>query len=309
MQRVHIIAIGGAAMLNLAVALSKKNNYILTGSDEFISEQAALMLKARKLMPDKKGWFPDKISKNISAVIMGPDTQTDNPELIRAKELGLKIYSIPEYLFVQTRNKTRIVVSGCQGKTNITAMILHVLKKLKMEADYVINHAFNDFENLVHLSYDARIAVFEGDDTNLSMLTAQPDIHQYKPHIAVLTGFDIKCRENKSGFKTLTEQTRQFIELMEIQGRLIYFEPDETLGMLTEKLRRDIVPFPYNCADYEIVDHQTFLKTKKGPVGVKISGDANMQDLQAARLACRQIGITEEQFNRSVSDFELLIHG
>ena len=102
MQRVHFIAIGGAAMHNLAIAISKKDNFQVTGSDDEIFEPSRSRLKENGLLPDKMGWFPERINKGLHAVILGMHATADNPELIRAKELGLKIYSFPEYLFIQS---------------------------------------------------------------------------------------------------------------------------------------------------------------------------------------------------------------
>ena len=164
MQRVHFIAIGGAAMHNLAIAVSKKNNFEVTGSDDEISEPAYSRLKAHGLLPEKMDWFPDRLHKGLQAVILGMHASIDNPELVRAKELGLKIYSFPEYLFQQTRSTTRIVVGGSHGKTATTAMILFVLQQLKIEVDYMVGAQNESSDTLVKLSYESRIAVFEGDE-------------------------------------------------------------------------------------------------------------------------------------------------
>lgn len=303
MLRVHFIAIGGAAMHNLAIALSQKSNFLITGSDDEIFEPSYSRLKAHKLLPEKSGWYPEKIHKNLSAVIVGMHAREDNPELLRAKELGLKIYSFPEYLYQQTRNKTRIVVGGSHGKTTTTAMILHVLKKQRIDADYMVGAQIDGFDNMVKLSYESRIAVFEGDEYLTSPIDPRPKFHLYKPHIAVLTGIAWDHINVFPTFENYVEQFGKFIDLMEIQGRLIYFEGDENLRRLTVKLRRDIVPFPYQTPDYEVIDGVTYLKTKKGDIPLKIFGEHNLQNLQAARLACKQIGVTEEQFNKAISDF------
>lgn len=303
MQRVHFIAIGGAAMHNLAIAISKKSDFFVTGSDDEIFEPSYSRLKEHGLLPEKFGWFPDKINKNLSAVILGMHATKDNPELLRAKELGLKIYSFPEYLYQMTRNKTRIVVGGSHGKTSTTAMILYVLKKLKIDADYMVGAQIEGFDNMVKLTYESRIAVFEGDEYLTSPLDPRPKFHLYKPHIAVLTGIAWDHINVFPTFENYVDQFRQFIDLMEIQGRLIYFDGDEELKKLTEKLRRDIVPFPYNTPDHEVVDGITYLKTKKGKVALKIFGEHNLQNLHAARLACKQIGVTEVQFNNAIADF------
>ena len=304
MQKVHFIAIGGAAMHNLAIAISRKNSFLVTGSDDEIFEPSYSRLKQYKLLPDQLGWFPDRIHKGLSAVIVGMHAAEDNPELVRARELGLKIFSYPEYLFQQTRSKTRIVVAGSHGKTTTTAMIMYVLKQLRMDADYMVGAQIEGFDAMVKLSYEARIAVFEGDEYLTSPLDKRPKFHHYKPHIAVITGIAWDHINVFPTFKSYADQFRQFIELMEVQGRLIYFDGDEALNDVTEKLRRDIVAFPYNTPVYEVRDGVTYLKTKRGEVALQIFGEHNMQNIEAARLACRQIGVTDDQFYSVIGGFK-----
>ncbi|MDD4971684.1 MAG: Mur ligase family protein [Paludibacter sp.] len=303
MQRVHFIAIGGAAMHNLAIAISKKDNFQVTGSDDEIFEPSRTRLKEYGLLPDEMGWFPDRIHKGLHAVILGMHATADNPELVRAKELGLKIYSFPEYLYQQTRSKTRIVIGGSHGKTTTTAMILFVLKHLKIDADYMVGAQIEGFDNMVKLSYESRIAVFEGDEYLTSPLDRRPKFHLYKPHIAVLTGIAWDHINVFPTFDNYVDQFRKFADLMEVQGRLIYFDGDENLNEIAEHLRRDIVPFPYNTPEYEVRDGITFLLTKYGDVALKVFGEHNLQNMNAARLACRQIGVTDEQFYSVISEF------
>ena len=303
MQRVHFIAIGGAAMHNLAIAISKKDNFQVTGSDDEIFEPSRSRLKENGLLPDKLGWFPERIYKGLHAVILGMHATADNPELVRAKELGLKIYSFPEYLYQQTRSKTRIVIGGSHGKTTTTAMILFVLKQMKIDADYMVGAQIEGFDNMVKLSYESRIAVFEGDEYLTSPLDPRPKFHLYKPHIAVLTGIAWDHINVFPTFDNYVEQFRKFADLMEVQGRLIYFDGDENLNEIAEHLRRDIVPFPYNTPEYEVRDGITFLITKYGDVPLKVFGEHNLQNMNAARLACRQIGVTDEQFYSVISEF------
>ena len=188
MQHVHFIAIGGAAMHNLAIAISLKEDYRVTGSDDEIFEPSYSRLKAHGLLPEKMGWFPEKIHEGLEAVILGMHAKADNPELLRAKALKLKIYSFPEYLYEQTKDKIRIVVGGSHGKTSTTAMILYVLNKLNIEVDYMVGAQIEGFDNMVKLSANTRIAVFEGDEYLTSPIDLRPKFHLYKPHIAILTG-------------------------------------------------------------------------------------------------------------------------
>jgi UDP-N-acetylmuramate: L-alanyl-gamma-D-glutamyl-meso-diaminopimelate ligase len=303
MQRVHFIAIGGAAMHNLAIAISKKDNFLVTGSDDEIFEPSRTRLEENGLLPEKLGWFPERIHKGLQAVILGMHATEDNPELIRAKELGLKIYSFPEYLYQQTRSKTRIVIGGSHGKTTTTAMILFVLKQMKIDADYMVGAQIEGFDTMVKLSYESRIAVFEGDEYLTSPLDRRPKFHLYKPHIAVLTGIAWDHINVFPTFENYIEQFRIFTDLMEVQGRLIYFDGDENLNQIAQHIRRDIVPFPYNTPEYEVRDGITYLITKYGEVPLKIFGEHNLQNMNAARLACKQIGVTDEQFYSVISEF------
>ena len=303
MHRVHFISIGGAAMHNLAIAICKKKNYQVTGSDDEIFEPSLSRLREYALVPEKMGWFPDRIHNKLDAVIVGMHATIDNPELLRAKELGLKIFSFPEYLYQQTRSKTRIVVGGSHGKTTTTAMMLFVLKQLKIDTDYMVGAQIEGFDNMVRLSYESRIAVFEGDEYLTSPIDRRPKFHLYKPHIAVLTGIAWDHINVFPSFENYLEQFKQFTELMEAQGRLIYFDGDENLNDMALNLRRDIVPFPYNTPDHKVRDGITYLITKKGEVPLKFFGEHNLQNMNAARLALKQIGVSDEQFYRSISSF------
>ena len=303
MQRVHFIAIGGAAMHNLAIAISQKRNFQVTGSDDEIFEPSYSRLKEHDLLPEQMGWFPERIHKGLHAVILGMHATIDNPELVRAKELGLKIFSFPEYLFQQTRSKTRIVVGGSHGKTTTTAMILFVLKNLRIDADYMVGAQIEGFDNMVKLSYESRIAVFEGDEYLTSPIDRRPKFHLYKAHIGVLTGIAWDHINVFPTFENYVEQFKIFADLMEVQGRLIYFDGDENLNKIASNLRRDIVPFPYNTPDYDVRDGITYLITKNGDVPLKIFGEHNLQNLNAARMACRQIGVTDDQFYSVITNF------
>lgn len=306
MQRVHFIAIGGAAMHNLALALSKKKDYEITGSDDEIFEPSYSRLKEKGLLPEKMGWFSERIHINLNAVILGMHAREDNPELLKAKELGIKIYSFPEYLYQQTRSKTRIVVGGSHGKTTTTAMILYVLKKLKMKTDYMVGAQIEGFENMVGLSYEARIAVFEGDEYLTSPIDKRPKFHVYKPHIGILTGIAWDHINVFPTFEFYVEQFQKFVDLMELQGRLIYFDGDVNLKEIAKKseiTRRDIVSFPYNTPKHEIRNGITYIKTRKGEIALNIFGEHNLQNMEAARLACKQVGVLDENFYAAIADF------
>ena len=303
MHRVHFIAIGSSAMHSLAIAICKKQSFELTGSDTEILEPVHSRLQKSGLLPEKMGWFPEQIHKGLSAVILGMNVKEDNPELIRAKELKLKIYSFPEYIFEQTRSKTRIVVAGSYGKTTTTSIILFVLKKLKIDADYMIDNQTNSSDNFIKLTYESRIAVFEGDENITSPIDSRPKYHHYKPHIAVLTGIEAEKTKENLSLENYVEQFRKFVDLMEVQGRMIYFDGDKNLNEIATKLRRDIVPFAYHTPAHKILNGNTFLLTRYGDVAVKFSEEYNLQNIDAARMACRQIVVTDEQFYSVISEF------
>lgn len=302
MQRIHFIAIGSTTMHNLAIAVSKKNSFVVSGSDNEIEEPLKTRLKANGILPDKTGWFPERITKNLSAVIVGSNVDKDNCELLKANELGLKIYSFPEFLFQQTRSKTRIVVAGNAGKSITAAMIVFVLKQLRIDTDYLLSTTYEGIENSVKLTYESRIAVFEGDENATSALDDRPRFHLYKPQIAALIGIDLPTDVN-ADTKEKLEVFSKFIDLMEVQGRLIYLNSDKQLCEMTQNLRRDIVPFGYSTANYKVVDGVYYINTKKSNLALLIEGEKNMQYLEAARLACKQIGVTDEQFYNAVAKF------
>ena len=303
MKKIHFIAIGGAAMHNLALAMSEIPWYQVTGSDDEIFEPSRSRLAAKGLLPAQMGWFPERITPDLDAVILGMHATADNPELLKAQQLGLQIYSFPEYLYEQTRSKTRIVVGGSHGKTTTTAMILHVLKHVGMDADFMVGAQIEGFETMVRLTPSARIAVFEGDEYLTSPIDPRPKFHLYKPHIAVLTGiawdhinvfptFDIYCR-----------QFQVFTELMEAQGRLIYCQDDENLCRIAEHLRRDIIAFPYSTLPNKVVDGVTYAVTRVGDVPLRIFGKHNLQNMQAAHLVCQQLGISDAAFFNAIKSF------
>lgn len=304
MQHVHFIAIGGAAMHNLAIAISLKEDYRVTGSDDEIFEPSYSRLKAHGLLPEKMGWFPEKIHEGLEAVILGMHAKADNPELLRAKALKLKIYSFPEYLYEQTKDKIRIVVGGSHGKTSTTAMILYVLNKLNIEVDYMVGAQIEGFDNMVKLSANTRIAVFEGDEYLTSPIDLRPKFHLYKPHIAILTGIAWDHINVFPTFENYVEQFSKFVKIIEPEGRLIYFSGDQELEKIAATLRQDLVPLPYNTPAYEIVDGITYLKTKAGLKALQIFGEHNLQNLQAAQMACKQIGIKEDKFYDAIADFD-----
>ena len=288
-MRIHFIAIGGAAMHNLALAVASKAGYQVTGSDDEIFDPALTHLREAGLLPDELGWHPERITKDIDAIILGMHAREDNPELVRARELGLKIYSFPEYLYEQTKNKIRIVVGGSHGKTTTTSMILYVLQRLGIEADYMVGAQIEGFERMVRLSDTAKYAVFEGDEYLTSPLDLRSKFLWYHPHIAILTGIAWDHINVFPTFPQYVETFRKFVDSIETIGSFIYYTGDENLRRIANGARADIKCIPYDAYD--------------GEVPMQVFGRHNMQNLQAAMLACHCIGVAPDDFYREISTF------
>ena len=302
-MRIHFIAIGGAAMHNLALAVSEKEGYVVTGSDDEIFDPARSRLQAKGLLPSEIGWHAEKITKDIDAVILGMHAREDNPELIRAKELGLKIYSFPEYLYEQTKDKIRIVVGGSHGKTTTTAMILYAMKKMGIEADYMVGAQIAGFENMVRLSDTAKYAVFEGDEYLTSPLDLRSKFLLYHPHIAILTGIAWDHINVFPTFDSYVDTFRKFVGLIEPNGTFIYFDGDENLRSIASKARKDIGLRPYNTPEFVVEDGQTSVVVDGKKIKLSIFGRHNLQNLCAACNVLCELGIGKKEFFEALSDF------
>ena len=280
-------------MHNLALAVASKARYKVTGSDDEIFDPALSHLRDAGLLPDEMGWHPERITPDIDAIILGMHAREDNPELVRARELGLKIYSFPEYLHEQTKDKIRIVVGGSHGKTTTTSMILYVLARLGIEADYMVGAQIEGFERMVRLSDTAKYAVFEGDEYLTSPLDLRSKFLWYHPHVAILTGIAWDHINVFPTFYQYVETFRKFVKSIEPNGSFIYFEGDENLRMIADEMTSqrhdDMTIIPYNAYD--------------GKVAMQVFGRHNMQNLQAAMYACQAIGVKPDDFYREISTF------
>lgn len=276
-------------MHNLALAVASKAGYKVTGSDDEIFDPALTHLREAGLLPDEMGWHPERITRDIDAIILGMHAREDNPELVRARELGLKIYSFPEYLYEQTKDKIRIVVGGSHGKTTTTSMILYVLQRLGIEADYMVGAQIEGFERMVRLSDTAKYAVFEGDEYLTSPLDLRSKFLWYHPHVAILTGIAWDHINVFPTFPQYVDTFRKFVDSFEPNGSFIYYRGDENLQQIAEGARKDITCIPYDA--YE------------GNIPMQVFGRHNMQNLQAAMLACHCIGVAPDDFYREISTF------
>lgn len=299
-MKVHFIAIGGSAMHNLAIALCQKG-ITVTGSDDEIFDPAKSRLEKYGLLPESFGWHPERITKDLDAVVLGMHARIDNPELLRAQELGLKIYSYPEYLYEQSKDKLRIVVGGSHGKTTTTAMILHVLAHCGIEADYMVGAQLKGFDVMVRLSHTAKVMVIEGDEYLTSPIDRRPKFHLYHPNVGIITGIEWDHINVFPTFDIYREQFAKFIDLIEPNGALIYCDEDaEVHRVAMENRRTDIQKLPYVCPEHKVVDGVTEI----GRTKLCIFGHHNLLNLTAARLACRQVGVTDEQFDEAIATFE-----
>lgn len=301
-MRYHFIAIGGAVMHSLAIALQKKGHTV-TGSDDEIFEPSASKLAEHKLLPLVTGWFPEKISSDLDTVIVGMHAHNDNPELERARELGLRIYSFPEYFYDQTCNKKRIVVGGSHGKSTTTAIIMHVLKQNKIPFDYLVGSGIDGYETMVGIGDDSEIAVIEGDEYLASPIDRRPKFHLYHPDIAVINGIDW---DHMNVFPTEEEyinQFRLFTDTIARGGTLAYFEGDAITADLALASRPDIIKKPYKVHGYFRNRTGTYAANHNRTIPVQFFGSHNFQNLSAAYEACSAAGITDDQFYSAIPSF------
>lgn len=301
-MHIHFIAIGGSAMHNLAIALKMKG-YRITGSDDQIFEPSRSRLRQHKLLPVKMGWSPENISKAIDAIVLGMHAMPDNPELLRAQELGLKIYSYPEYLYEQTRNKQRVVIAGSHGKTTTTSMVMHVLKYHNIEFDYMVGAGIEGFDNMVRLSEKAKIAVFEGDEYLSSPIDRSPKFMHYHPHVALITGIAWDHVNVFPTFENYVDQFATFAQSLEKGATLICFGEDAELDKITKKLSKEIELQTYSTPNYRMEPDGAVLLYGKKELGLKIFGKHNLQNLEGARKLCNSIGLDDEKYYEAIASF------
>jgi UDP-N-acetylmuramate: L-alanyl-gamma-D-glutamyl-meso-diaminopimelate ligase len=299
-------------MHNLALALHYKGCQI-SGSDDEIFEPAKSRLAQAGLLPGEIGWFPDKITPDVDAVILGMHAREDNPELLKAKELGVKIYSYPEFLYEQSKNKTRIVVGGSHGKTTITAMIIHVLQYLNIDCDYMVGAQLEGFEVMVKLSDDTQIMVIEGDEYLTSPIDRRPKFHVYQPTIGIISGIAWDHINVFPTFEFYVEQFKIFAEMIPETGRYIYCEDDPVLQEMSNHAKIRASKIGYGVHPHRIENGITYLQfssvtrhASRVPkeIPLQIFGKHNLTNINAARLACNAVGVSDEQFYDAIQTFK-----
>src|SRR6218665_3397409 len=302
-MRTHFIAIGGAAMHNLALALHNKG-YQVTGSDDAIFEPSKSRLQKKGLLPEEFGWFPEKITSDIAAIILGMHAKADNPELLKAQELGLKIYSYPEFLYEQSKNKTRVVIGGSHGKTTITSMILHVMHYHNIDVDYMVGAQLEGFDTMVHLTHDNDFIVLEGDEYLSSPIDRRPKFHLYQPNIALLSGIAWDHINVFPTFRNYVEQFEIFVNQITKGGILVYNEEDETVKKVAEESTNTIRKIPYTTPSYGVEDGTTLLDTPEGPMPIEVFGAHNLNNLAGAKWICQNMRVDEADFYEAIASFK-----
>lgn len=302
-MKIHFIAIGGSAMHNLALALFQKG-YTITGSDDTIFEPSKSRLENYGLLPQEFGWFPNKITADLDAVILGMHAKPDNKELLKAQELGIKIYSYPEFLYEQSKDKTRVVIGGSHGKTTITSMILHVLNYHDVEVDYMVGAQLDGFETMVHLTNDNEFIVLEGDEYLSSPIDMRPKFHLYKPNIALLSGIAWDHINVFPTFENYVEQFSIFTNSLIDGGIMVYNEEDDVLKNVVESSENPIKKYPYTTPNYEIVDGVTYIDTLEGALPLEIFGEHNLQNLAGAKWICQHMSVGEDEFFEAIASFK-----
>ena len=302
-MRIHFIAIGGSAMHNLAIALHNKGEHV-TGSDDEIFDPSRTRLAAKGLLPEQYGWFEDNISSDIDAVILGMHAKQDNIELLRAKALGLTIYSYPEFLYEQSKNKTRVVIGGSHGKTTITSMILHVMHYHDKDVDYMVGAQLEGFDTMVHLTKENDFIVLEGDEYLSSALDRRPKFHLYKPNIALLSGIAWDHINVFPTFDNYVEQFRVFLSQITHGGAIVYNQEDIEVKQVVETTQNQIKKYPYQTPRFSVENGDTLLDTEDGPMPIEVFGKHNLNNLEGARWICQLMGVQQEDFYEAIATFK-----
>ena len=302
-MRIHFIAIGGSAMHNLALALHDKGEQI-SGSDDAVFEPSKSRLKAKGLLPENEGWFPEKITADIDAVILGMHAKADNPELLKAQELGLKIYSYPEFIYEHSKNKTRVVIGGSHGKTTITSMILHVMNYHNIPVDFLVGAQLEGFTNMVHLTKENDFMLIEGDEYLSSPTDLRPKFHLYQPNIALISGIAWDHINVFPTFENYVEQFKIFIDKITNGGILIYNEDDAVVKQIVEEAEKPVRRIPYSLPEYTIDKGVTYIETSDGPMPIEVFGAHNLSNLAGAKWICQNMGIDEAEFYEAIASFK-----
>tara|TARA_B100000767_G_scaffold75572_1_gene72132 strand:+ start:1646 stop:3001 length:1356 start_codon:yes stop_codon:yes gene_type:complete len=302
-MRVHFIAIGGAAMHNLAIALKVKK-YHITGSDDIINDPSKSRLQSYNLYPNDLGWFEDRITNDIDAIVLGMHAKIDNPELLKAKELNLKIYSYPEFIYEQCKFKTRVVIGGSHGKTTITSMILHVMNFYDKDVDYMVGAQLEGFDVMVKLTEENDFIVLEGDEYLSSPIDRRPKFHLYNPNIALISGISWDHINVFPTYEIYKKQFEIFVESIVEGGSITYNSEDLDTNEIVNNTTRSIRKFDYFTPEFSINNGITYLQTTEGELPLEIFGKHNLSNLMGAKWICQHMGIDEDDFYQAITSFK-----
>lgn len=298
LMRVHFIGLGEVNLFNLAAALHKKGETV-TGSDEIFDESLKTMMEQQGLLSDGEGWFSNKIHAQLDAVVVGLKVKKDNPELIKAQELGLTIFSYPEFLYEQTQYKTRVVIAGSQGKSIIASMILHVLEYNDVDVDYALSTP-----NGVYLTEQNDFIVIEGQDNLSSVIDSTPQFQLYHPNIALLSDVEFTDNGNYSNIESYIEQYGLFVDSIVKGGSITYNDEDTELKKLVESSENPIRKFPYITPEYQEDNGEVFLDTPDGEMPLEISEATDLRNMAGAKWICQQMGVDEVEFYEAMATFK-----
>lgn len=301
-MNVHFIAIGGSAMHNLALALHHKG-FQVTGSDDEIFEPSRTRLAKHGILPEREGWDIQRIHEGLDAVILGMHARPNNPELLHAQEMGLQIYSYPEYLYEQSKDKTRVVIGGSHGKTSITAMLLHALTAAGIDFDYMVGAQLAGFDTMVKLTHEAKVIVLEGDEYLSSPIDRRPKFHLYQAHIALISGIAWDHINVFPTYENYVDQFRIFLDKIEAGGTIVYCADDSEVLRVVDAHEGAVEKRPYRTPAHQIKQGVTSLDTDSGPVPLQVFGDHNLQNLEGARLVAEAVGVSSEVFYEAIQTF------
>lgn len=301
MKHIHFIAMGGAIMHQLAIALHNKG-YKITGSDDEINDPARTNLGAKGILPEQEGWHPEKINTSIDAIVLGMHAKGENPELKTAQELNIPIYSFPEYVYEVSKEKKRVVIAGSHGKTTITSMIMHILRDRGIDFDYLVGAKVEGFDLSVKLT-DAPIIILEGDEYPASVIEKKPKIFFYHPHISVLSGIAWDHINVFPTYENYLWQFEHYLSNIEANAPLFYNAEDEEVKKLVAKSATQLNAQPYTMPDYKYKDGIAILNTNNGNIPLSVFGSHNLLNMQAAIAVCVELGISEEDCYKSIKTF------
>lgn len=299
---IHFIAIGGAIMHQLALALQKQGHKV-TGSDDEINDPAKSNLKAVGLLPEQEGWHPERITSEVEAIVLGMHAKADNPELLRAQELNIPIYSFPQYVYEVSKDKTRIVIAGSHGKTTITSMIMHILHHYELDFDYLVGAKVEGFKQSVKLS-DAPIIIIEGDEYPASIIEKRPKVFFYHPHITVLSGIAWDHVNVFPTYEIYLNQFEQYLQGIKANVPIFYNNEDDEVKKVVHHSAQHLKAIPYDTPAYTVEEGTTYIHSDEDDYQVSVFGRHNILNMQAAIAVCEELGISKDDCYEAIRTFK-----